>query len=358
MKRRQFLGLSSLTLAGLLAGCRPDRVVPTVYVPGSTRPPPTPTPTSVPQPTATLSPSVTEIPLTPIKDLYITSYRVTPKPEQLAAWSLTIDGLVDTPLTLTMDDIRAMPVVEAMRTLSCISNPVGGALIGNIVWTGVDFATILEKISVSSQAKYVNFEAADGYFTSVELKWITQSGVMLVYLANGEPLPPDHGFPLRIIIPGLYGQKQPKWITHITFSDTEKLGYWEQEFRGWSNVATVQTLSQLREPSRDIPYASQVRLVGMAFSGLEAITKVEIAIRTDPKEERVWQTVELIAPPSPLVWTWWTHIWTPLKPALYRIAVRATDSSGFYQAREASGTFAGAFPDGSSSIQEVLFKMD
>ncbi|MBX3085719.1 MAG: molybdopterin-dependent oxidoreductase [Anaerolineae bacterium] len=358
MKRRQFLRLSSLALAGLAAGCRPDRVAPTVYVPGSTRPPPSPTPTNVPQPTATLAPPLTSVPITPIKDLYVTSYRLTPKPEELTRWALKIDGLVETPLTLTMEDIHALPAIESMRTLSCISNPVGGSLIGNIVWTGIDFATIVERIGIKAEAAYVNFEAADGYFTSVALKWLTQPDVMLAYLANGEALPPEHGYPLRILIPGLYGQKQPKWITRITFSDKEKLGYWEQEFRGWSNVATVNTISQIREPAKNISFTAPIRLTGMAFSGLEAITKVEIAIRTDPNEQRVWQPVVLIAPPSPLVWTWWTHVWSPPTPALYRIAVRATDSTGFTQAHEARGTFAGAFPDGSDAIHEVLLKLD
>jgi DMSO/TMAO reductase YedYZ molybdopterin-dependent catalytic subunit len=358
MKRRRFLNLSSIALAGLVAGCRPERIAPTVYVTGSTRPPPTLTPTAVPQPTATLAPPLTGIPVTPLKDLYETTYRLAPRLEHMTNWKLKIDGLVENPITLTMDDIHAMPAIDSMRTLACISNPVGGALIGNIVWTGVDFASILEQLGVSSSATYVNFEAADAYFTSVEVKWLKQSGVMLAYLANGEPLPIEHGYPLRILIPGLYGQKQPKWITRITFSDTEKLGYWEQEFRGWSNVAAVRTISQIREPSKDIGFASQIRLTGMAFSGLEAIDKVEIAIRTDPKEERIWQPVTLISPPSPLVWTWWTHVWMPDKPALYRIAVRATDSTGYYQAREAGGTFAGAFPDGSDAIHEVLYKMD
>lgn len=328
--------------------------MPTIYVRGSTLPPPTPTPTPKVRSAAALTPPIpTSVPITSLDDLYLNSYRTTPTPDALAAWSLTIDGLVARPLTLTMDDMRALPPVESMRTLACISNPVGGALIGNLVWTGVDIAPILARAGVQPGAAFANFEAVDGYTTSVAITWITQPGVLLVYLANGEPLPPEHGYPLRLLMPGLYGQKMPKWITRITFAAQERLGYWEQEFRGWSNLATVRTISQVRDPSRNLPYTDTLRLAGLAYAGHEAITQIEVAIRTDKAAARAWQPTTLIRPPSPLAWTWWVYDWSPPAPGLYHIAVRATDETGFFQARESNSTFAGAFPDGTDALHEI-----
>jgi DMSO/TMAO reductase YedYZ molybdopterin-dependent catalytic subunit len=354
LSRRQLLRTSVVFLGGLIAACRPsDRVAPTVYVRGSTLPPPTVTPTPPPLPTTVPESLPFTVPVTPLDKLYVNSYRNTPTEAALADWRLEIGGLVERPLMLTMDDIRAMPPLEDMRTLACISNPVGGGLVGNIVWTGVDFAPILARVGVQASAKYANFDAADGYTTSVESSWLTQPGVRLAYLANGQPLPPEHGYPLRLLMPGLYGQKMPKWITRITFAERERLGYWEQDHRGWSNVAAVRTFSQLRQPPRDVPFAVAIRLAGFAFAGREAITNVEIAIRAGEDEARVWQPVTRIAPPSALAWTWWAHDWSPPAPGLYRIAVRAGDDTGFLQARAASSTFAGAFPDGTDAIHEV-----
>ncbi|MBX3063605.1 MAG: molybdopterin-dependent oxidoreductase [Anaerolineae bacterium] len=355
MKRRAFLGGSLVFLGGVIAGCRPtDTVPPTVYAPGSTLPPTAVPPTPIPATAVQLPPIPDAVPITPLKDLYYTGYRGVPEAEDVANWSLKIDGLVDHELELTMEDIKAMPVIEEMRTLCCISNPVGGALIGNIVWTGVELAPILKMVGVSEKAAYVHFEAADGYTTSLTVDRLTQDGVVLAYLANGEPLPPSHGYPLRILIPGLYGQKQPKYITRIHFADEDKLGYWEQEFRGWSNIAKVNTISQIREPSKDIPYTTPIRLAGFAFAGHEQITKIEIAIRTDKADPREWMAVNMIEPPSPRVWTWWTYDWSPPAPGLYRIAVRASDDTGFTQAQEAgTSMFAGAFPSGTGAIQEI-----
>ncbi len=320
--------------------------IPTAYAPGTdktatpVKPTTTPFPTAQTQPTAALP---ADVPITTVEQLYLHSYRPTP---DVTGWSLSIEGLVDHPLTLTMDDIHALPPITSMRTLECIGNAVGGGLIGNVTWTGVRLADILAKVSVQSAAAFAHFEASDQYTTSVKLEWLTQPDVMLAYAVNGAPLPPDHGYPLRLLIPGLYGQKQPKWITRINFMDHDVLGYWEGPNYGWSNLAVVKTNSQIVTPYREVAFANPIRVEGSAYAGKRAITRVEVST-TGTAKGAVWIDATLIKPSSKLAWTWWVYDWSPPAPGRYTLAVRATDDTGYTQSLREGGIIAGAFPDGS-----------
>jgi DMSO/TMAO reductase YedYZ molybdopterin-dependent catalytic subunit len=349
LARRQFL----IVLGALLTGCRPQGLaLPTAYVPGSSRISPTITPISMafarpsPQPTAEIPKNV---PITEIERLYLHSYRPTPDVSQ---WSLRIDGLVDHPLVLSMDDIRALPAVTFMRTIECIGNAVGGGLIGNINWTGAALSDLLSRAGIQTGATYAHFKAADDYTTSVKLEWLTQPAVMLVYAANGAPLPPEYGYPLRLMIPGLYGQKQPKWITQMTLMDHDVLGYWEGPAYEWSNIATVKTNSQIVTPYRKAAFADPIRIEGLAYAGQRAITKVEISTEGNIPSA-TWRAATLIQAPSPLVWTWWVYDWSPPAPGNYTLAVRATDETGFTQAASERDMLASVFPDGTDAIQEA-----
>src|SRR3990172_5344289 len=180
-----------------------------------------------------LLPAPLEILITPTGSLYTQSYGGLPKVEP-DDWRLRIHGLVTNERALSPDAGRAFPKVESLRTLECIGNPVGGTLIGNVVWGGLDAGALWQEVGILPAATRAKFLAEDDYETSVELRWITQPGVLMVYELNGEPLPREHGFPLRILMPGLYGQKMPKWIRDIEFIDYDHQGYWES--RGWSEV--------------------------------------------------------------------------------------------------------------------------
>jgi DMSO/TMAO reductase YedYZ molybdopterin-dependent catalytic subunit len=358
LTRRRFLLTLSAAALTTAAACRPANVSPpTLYAPGGAplTPTPTATPAAMPTTARTPEPIPGSVPITQMSKLYEKSFRGNPKPDTLEQWSLSIDGLVQTPLKLTLDDLRALPAVEEMRTLQCISNPVGGSLIGNVVWTGATLNELLARVGVNSACQYALFRAADGYTTSVERKWLEQPGVLLVYLANGEPLPLAHGYPVRLSIPGLYGQKMPKWITQITFSETDKLGYWEGEAYGWSNVAEVKTNSQIVTRERTFPTGQTIRLSGLAYAGKRAIRSVELAI-TGPGESldsAAWLPVTMVAPPSPLAWMWWVYDWLPAQPGDYRVTVRATDEKGYTQSRPATGVFSGAFPDGTDALHAL-----
>ncbi len=352
--RRRFL------MAALLAAaCRPERSAPTLYQRGMAQLP-TATPNLAAALAATPPPLPAQVPITPLNRLYEKSFRGTPDLSNAAEWSLTLDGLVGNPLQISLADLRAMPQQSAIRTLQCISNPVGGGLIGTWDWQGVPLAPLLARAAVLPSARYALFEAADGYTTSVALEWLTQPDVLLITGAHGEALPLRHGFPLRILIPGLYGQKQPKWITRITFAAEDRLGYWEGSGREWSNLAAVKTNSAFRQPAANVlPFATPIYLEGYAFGGGRAIKAVEIsaALANAQEQPLTWQPATLIMPPSSLAWTWWYFLWAPLQAGLHRLAVRATDEGGFTQAIFPNSLIGAAFPDGTDAIHALRVRL-
>jgi DMSO/TMAO reductase YedYZ molybdopterin-dependent catalytic subunit len=353
VSRRGFLIAITGSALAAAAGCRPDGVIaPTPYTPGSG-----PRPTDVPRlSSASAGPDAKygkitfdKIILTDPNDLYITQYDSSRTPTIKADdWTLKVDGLVDNPLTLDYKTVKSFPAIEDMRTLECIGNPVGGPLIGNIVWKGFDFQEILTRVKVKPTATHLKFECADGYSTSVELQWVTQPNVMMAYEMNGQPLTVDHGFPIRILTPGLYGQKMPRWITHLEFIDEYYKGFWESY--GWSDVASVQTNSIIETPSESysVPAGTALAIQGVAWAGKRKITKVEIQVNNGD-----WMPVEVTYGTTPRAWTQWYTMWTPDAPGDYQIGVRATDETGFVQTNEANGIFGDAMPNGTSAIHRI-----
>ena len=291
-------------------------------------------------------PAPTEILITPTGSLYTQSYS---RPATVAAddWRLHVHGLVSQERTLGLAELRGFPKVESLRTLECIGNPVGGNLIGNVRWGGCEAAALWREVGILPRATRAKFEAEDDYQTSVELKWITQPGVLLVYEMNGEPLPREHGFPVRILMPGLYGQKMPKWIRDIEFIDYDHQGYWES--RGWSDVASVQTNSIVRQPGDlDHRSAGSTPVFGVAFAGLRRITDVEVRI-----DEGDWTPADLLQDDSSLVWTQWSFDWAAAE-GRHKIAVRATDETGFVQTTEGTSILSSAYPAGTDNIHAVV----
>jgi DMSO/TMAO reductase YedYZ molybdopterin-dependent catalytic subunit len=339
LPRRAFLKIAAVSGAALAAGCSAPSA--------PTEPPATPAPA---QPTAgprtSLQPAPTEILITPVGELYGQTYGDIPEVDA-AAFKLTIDGLVENPLTLSLDEIKALPAVEEMLTLECIGNPVGGNLIGNCLWKGCDLAPLLDRVGVKPEAVQARFSAADDYVTSVDLSWLTQPGVRLIYEINGEPLTPDHGAPLRIRMPGLYGQKQPKWLTRIEFIAEEVRGYWESQ--GWSQTAAVKTNSQFFQPRQLSGLAAgEVPVFGVAYAGQREIVAVEVQV-----DEGDWQPAELLHGPTPKVWTQWSFAW-PAEAGRHTLRVRATDDAGTTQLMEASSLLGGAFPSGTDEIHKII----
>jgi DMSO/TMAO reductase YedYZ molybdopterin-dependent catalytic subunit len=355
LTRRRFLKLAATTSVAMAASCAPAPKTPTAS-PGETATTVADSANHLSEASTTqlpkqsldrLEPAPTDILITSAADLYEQSYFKIPEvnPDE---WSLVIEGLVDRPLKLTFDEIRALPSVEIMRTLTCISNPVGGNLIGNAVWTGTYLQPLLKEVGAKPSAIYAKFEAADGYHTSIDLKFLDEPRSFLAYAMNGEPLTKEHGWPLRLFFPGSYGQKMPKWITRIELIDYEYEGYWES--KGWSNIAQAKTNSIIKQPRRVTTLGmAPVPIWGVAYAGKRDIAKVEIKIGDED-----WRETTLLHGPSNEVWTQWSLTWTPPAPGTYPIQVRAADSTGVTQRDSASGLLDGAFPDGANTIHRIV----
>lgn len=328
LARRAFIKVAGAAGLGLLGACATQRA-------------------SVPEEEHdTALPAPQEILVTPTGELFVESFSQVPAIDP-NSWRLTIDGLVAAPLTLDYEDMLRMPKVVTMRTLECIGNPVGGSLIGNPIWGGFLAGELWDQVRVSPEVLQARFTSADGYQTSVAQRWITQPEVLMAYEINGQPLPPEHGFPLRILIPGLYGQKMPKWLERIEFIDEPFLGHWES--RGWSDEASIRTHSMIRQPSSGNRFlAGRLPVFGIAFAGLRRITAVEV--RVDDGE---WHAAELLQDESPLVWTQWAFDWEA-GPGEHRLVVRAHDDEGFVQSSQDGGLLERAFPEGSDGVHEVV----
>lgn len=352
--RRNFLIIVTGSTVAILTGCRPesDSPPPTLYQPGSLSPI-----TNSPSQQSALAADprysyIThdQILITDNRYFYVQSYNNDIPPTQSQAlneWKLRVDGLVENPLELTYEQIRQFPEVEVMRTLECIGNPVGGSLIGNATWGGFWFEEILNRVQVKSTATRARFHAWDGYETAVDLEWITQPNVLMAYKMNGQLLPREHGYPLRIFMPGLYGQKMPKWIDRIEFIDYDFQGVWEQG--GWSDVAAVQTNSIIQSPPNQTEIRGQIVIQGVSFAGKRRITQVEIRVNGG-----AWLSATLTQNDSPLVWTQWVVQWTPSGDGTYEIEVRATDETGFTQRSDADGALGNAKPAGTNAIHRIV----
>lgn len=286
--------------------------------------------------------------LTATDQLFTTPSLHAPIPHLDAAqWRLTFDGLIEHPRTLSLQDIHALPTLEDTRVLEALSNPAGGNLIGNVHVKGGDFAAIMARIGIRPDATHVKLEAADGFTTAIPISRLTQRGVMLAYDMNGAPLTTEHGYPARLLIPGLYDYKSPRWLTRITFLDHDYFGYWEQ--RGLSHSADIRTKSIIHAPSADAEIATGqvIAVQGVAVAGTREIMRVEVQV-----DDCEWVPAELMPAVSPFAWRQWHWLWSAPAPGVYRIGVRATDETGFVQHQQADHRLS-ATPNGTSAIHRI-----
>jgi DMSO/TMAO reductase YedYZ molybdopterin-dependent catalytic subunit len=259
-------------------------------------------------------------------------------------WRLPIDGLVTNKLSLSLDEIKTgFTPQQLFVTLSCISNPVGGPLIGTTLWTGVPLRDVLKKAGPLPAARYAHITAADGFDEVVDLNAVNSDPrIMLVYAWNGEPLPREHGYPLRIYIPDLHGMKQPKWITGISLVPDFIAGYWVK--RGWDRTARMHTTSVIDTVATDSLVdrngRTYVPVGGIAHAGARGISNVEIRV-----DGGGWEPAELRAPLSGLTWVIWRYDW-PFAEGVHEFAVRATDGRGEVQDAQDRPTF----PSGATGI--------
>lgn len=332
LTRRELLRLAALGAGGaLLAACQ-RAVTPTPRAPDSTLPTPS-----------------TTIPLTANKDFFSVSIRGTPAIP--TDWKLTINGLVEQPLTLTLDEIRALPAVTALRTLACISNPAGGDLIGNAEWQGIRLSELLARAGIKSNALYLKLASFDGFSTGIPLDLGMSADALLVYAINGEPLSRDLGAPLRCLLPGRFGMKQPKWLETITVTAEMRIGFWEKQ--GWSNDAYLLPFSRIDAPKNGAVIAGAMfALTGIAFSGDAGLAQVEISW----DDTQQWLPAELTRAPTPLAWSVWQWRGSALAPGRHTLYARATDRRGNTQVRAQPFNIMEAFPNGVNQMRSIVLE--
>jgi DMSO/TMAO reductase YedYZ molybdopterin-dependent catalytic subunit len=282
--------------------------------------------------------------LTANKNFYRIDINTLPPRVDGENWRLEVTGLVSRPLSLSLAELRSRPAVSQAITLECISNLLGGDLISTSLWTGVRLKDILEEAGLQDGARAVYIESVDGFYESVPMTEAMDDRTLLVYAMNGEPLPVEHGFPLRIYIPNHFGMKQPKWITRMEIIDNERPGYWVD--RGWSESAIPPTTSVIDAVAVDDYDASTgvLPIGGIAYAGARGISKVEVQV-----DDGSWQEAELRSPPlSPLTWVQWRFNWKSVL-GRHTFRVRAYDGTGALQETEPSPPH----PDGATGIHSV-----
>ncbi|HEY3109155.1 MAG TPA: molybdopterin-dependent oxidoreductase [Chloroflexota bacterium] len=282
--------------------------------------------------------------ITPVGTFYNVSKNFIDPTVKLDGWSLSIGGMVEQPLTLAYEDLKALPSVEQPATLCCISNEVGGDLIGNAVWKGVRLADLLATARVKPGAVKAAFQCRDDYRDSIVLERALNPGTLLAYEMNGAPLTEKHGFPLRLIVPGIYGMKNVKWLEKIDLVPDDFKGFWQKQ--GWSDPAPYQTTSRIDAPSQgQRPRPSPAIVQGVAFAGDRGITRVEVS----GDGGQSWREARLLPAMGPFTWVRWTIDW-PLTPgAQAAFKVRATDGTGALQTEESTPPF----PDGATGWHTV-----
>ena len=261
-------------------------------------------------------------------------------------WTLTIDGMVDRPVELTFAELLKMPLTEADITLVCVSNQVGGTYNGNATWLGVPLAGLLRRAGVQAGADQVLSAATDGMTISTPVAAIMDGrNALLAVGMNGQPLPVAHGFPARMIVPGLYGYvSATKWVTKLTLTTfARQKAYWTQ--RGYSAQAPIKTESRIDVPKPlSQVKAGRITVAGVAWAPAKGIAKVEVSADNGP-----WQKATLAASGGIDTWRQWMWGWDA-RPGLHNLRVRATDNSGATQTPQR----AYPVPNGASGWDSVV----
>ncbi len=270
---------------------------------------------------------------------------------QPGEWRLRVHGDVDRELDLSFSDLLGQhEVVEAWVTLSCVSNEVGGPLVGNARWTGVRVADVLARAGVRPEADAVRSTSADGWTCGTPLEALTDGRDALLAVAmNGRPLPVEHGFPVRMVVPGLYGfVSATKWLVDLEVTRFDRFAaYWTQ--RGWAEQAPAKTASRIDVPrAGDSVPSGPVAVGGVAWAQHRGIEAVEVRVDDGP-----WARARLGGVPSVDTWRQWAWTWEAT-PGAHRLSVRAVDGDGVVQ----TGETAGPVPDGATGWHSVEVDVD
>jgi len=266
------------------------------------------------------------------------------------AWRLRVLGLVDREVNLSYADLLELPAIEQYVTIACVSNRVGGDLIGNARWTGVRLRDVLDLAGVRASATQLVGRSADGWTAGMPVAWIMDPDrePMLAFGMNGVPLPREHGYPARLIVPGLYGYvSATKWVTELELATMESFdGYWVP--LGWAKEAPILTQSRIDRPRRDARIAAgPYTFAGVAWAMDRGVAKVEVQV-----DDGEWQEAVLSVPISDATWIQWKIDWDAAA-GQHQVRVRATDTTGETQTEAVSRPD----PDGARGWHTVTFSV-
>jgi DMSO/TMAO reductase YedYZ molybdopterin-dependent catalytic subunit len=251
-----------------------------------------------------------------------------------ATWSIRIHGMVDRETTLTYADLAEMPLFEQYVTIACVSNEVGGNLVGNAKWTGVRLRDVLDIAGVQAGATQIVGRSVDGWTAGMPTEWVMnqEREPMIALKMNDELLPKVHGFPARLIVPGLYGYvSATKWLAELELTTLEAFdAYWVP--LGWAKEAPILTQSRIDVPRPGQVNAGRVPIAGVAWAPDRGISKVEVAIDGE------WRDCQISTPISNATWVQWLYAWDSAAsgPGPHTIEVRATDGTGAVQTDQIS----------------------
>ena len=270
----------------------------------------------------------------------------------LDGWTLRVFGMVDKELNLTFDDLVELPLIERYVTIACVSNEVGGNLVGNAKWTGVRLSDVLDMAGVQPGATQLVPRSVDGWTAGFPTSWLTDPAhprdAMIAVKMNDEPLPAEHGFPARLIVPGLYGYvSATKWLAELELTTLEAIdAYWVP--RGWAKEAPILTQSRIDVPSSGASVkAGVVAVAGVAWAPDRGISKVEVSV-----DGGDWQPATLATEIGPQTWVQWKLGWQAA-PGDHVIEVRATDGTGEVQTDQVTPPP----PDGARGHHRIAVKV-
>jgi DMSO/TMAO reductase YedYZ molybdopterin-dependent catalytic subunit len=351
--RRRFLQISGgVAVSSIVLGVvgrnlldnRPGGPAENVVLPTAAGPVP-----SVPPSASFEVPGVTPI-VVSNEDFYrIDTALISPRVD-VETWQLTLKGMVDNEVTLNYEELSEMPLFEQYVTIACVSNMVGGDLVGNALWTGVELREVLDMAGVQPDATQIVGRSVDGWTAGFPTAWAMDPDrrPMIALGMNGSPLPLDHGYPARLIIPGLYGfVSATKWLSEIELTTLEAFdGYWIP--RGWAKIAPILTQSRIDVPAQGATVApGPVGIGGVAWAPDRGISGVEVSF-----DDSEWQAAEITVPLSDAAWVQWQHTWQA-EPGDHRITVRATDGNGVVQTAEVTRPA----PDGARGHHSIMVRV-
>ncbi len=282
-------------------------------------------------------------PITPNSEHYVvTQNTVDPTPD-IALWRLEVSGLVNKPGTYTFEELQKLPSTSRAVTMECIANGLGDHLMSTAIWQGVTLRTLLALHgNAQSAASYAVFYSVDGYNISLPLTEVLAADAILAWRMNGVEIPLRHGYPLRVLIPGRYGEESPKWLTRVELTDHPVSGLYTSQ--GWYN-GPLHTTSRIDHPQGKIALGQPVEIGGIAFAGDRGIRKVEVSV----DGALTWKQATLDPPLSPDAWVFWKLQWQPTTAGTYTLAVRATDGQGQVQTAQ----YQRVVPGGVKGIYET-----